>query len=564
MKVALPCAVYTRKSSEDGLEQSFNSLDAQREACEAFITSQKEQGWKAIAPAYDDGGFSGGNTERPGLKRLLADIAAGKVRIVVVYKVDRLTRSLADFAKLVELFDAHGVSFVSVTQQFNTTSSMGRLTLNVLLSFAQFEREVTGERIRDKIAASKRKGLWMGGIPPMGYLPHERTLAIDAPQAERIREIYRLYLELGCVRSLKTEVDRRGWITPARTTRRLEATGNRPFSRGHLYRILSNPIYTGQIAHKGAVFAGQHPAIVDLDVWAAVQEKLSANLQGHRTRANAVNPSLLSGLVFDDQGQPLTPTHAQKGSRRYRYYVGQALHVSGRDAAPDALRWPAQELEDVVLQSLSEFLTDDPKLIRLLGAVGAREARGRLKHAGEVAEALKAGKFAQRISVLLRIVNSITVHSDKILISIYTDSVRGLAPDPSTDVDAEKATTVIEVPVLLKRSGMAVRLIVRAPGQIDSRKKPDAKLVALLTRAHDWFAQLASGRSASIQAISRQAKVSSPYAARVVNLAFLAPDIVQRIVRGDCPMDLNSDRLIRMVPLPVSWDEQRALLRMSD
>jgi len=312
VKDAVPCAVYTRKSSEEGLEQGFNSLDAQREACEAYILSQKAQGWKAVTMHYDDGGFSGGNIERPAMQRLLADIVAKRVRVIVVYKVDRLTRSLADFAKLVELFDAHGVSFVSVTQQFNTTSSMGRLTLNVLLSFAQFEREVTGERIRDKIAASKRKGMWMGGFVPTGYLPHERTLVIDEPEAQHIREIYRLYLEFGCVRKLKLEIDRLGWVTPVRETRRTNMIGGRPFSRGHLYRILSNPIYIGQIAHKQAIFAGQHPAIVDRELWQAVQDRLAANGRSHRMRSTAADPSLLTGLVFDDQGQRLAPTHTKK------------------------------------------------------------------------------------------------------------------------------------------------------------------------------------------------------------------------------------------------------------
>jgi site-specific DNA recombinase len=264
----LPCAIYTRKSSEEGLEQGFNSLDAQREACQAFILSQKALGWK-VAGCYDDGGFSGGNVERPGLQRLLADIAAKRVRVVVVYKVDRLTRSLADFAKLVELFDAQGVSFVSVTQQFNTTSSMGRLTLNVLLSFAQFEREVTGERIRDKIAASKKKGLWMGGNAPMGYVPHERTLRIDEVQAQRVREIFSLYLELGSVYKLKAELHRRGWTTPMRGGK----LGGRPFHRGNLYRMLANPIYIGQIGHKGVTYPGQHPAIIDAALWQAVQER---------------------------------------------------------------------------------------------------------------------------------------------------------------------------------------------------------------------------------------------------------------------------------------------------
>ena len=276
----IPCAIYTRKSSEEGLEQDFNSLDAQREACAAYILSQKAMGWVARKDTYDDGGFSGGSTERPGIQKLLTDIETGKVKVVVVYKVDRLTRSLADFAKMVELFDAHGVSFVSVTQQFNTTSSMGRLTLNVLLSFAQFEREVTGERIRDKIAASKRKGMWMGGIPPVGYTPHERTLVIDEPQAARVREIFRLYLELNCVRLLGKQLKERNWLTPPRNIKRQGAGGNRPYSRGHLYRLLRNPIYIGRVPHRGESYEGNHPAIIDQVTWDTVQQRLEDNRQG--------------------------------------------------------------------------------------------------------------------------------------------------------------------------------------------------------------------------------------------------------------------------------------------
>jgi DNA invertase Pin-like site-specific DNA recombinase len=333
----LPCAIYTRKSSEEGLDQAFNSLDAQREACSAYILSQKALGWSAVPAAYDDGGFSGGNTDRPALQRLLADIGARRIRIVVVYKVDRLTRSLADFAKMVELFDAQGVSFVSVTQQFNTTSSMGRLTLNVLLSFAQFEREVTGERIRDKIAASKRKGLWMGGVAPIGYRADGRTLVMVETQAAQIREIYRLYLETNCVRRLKAQLDARGWRTAERKSRRLNETGGRPFSRGHLYRILTNPIYAGRIPHKGQAFDGNHAPIIASDVWQAVQDRMAGNRQGQRAQNNTTQSSLLAGLVFDAAGDRLTPSHAKKGSVRYRYYVGRPLIEGGRDAAPQAL-----------------------------------------------------------------------------------------------------------------------------------------------------------------------------------------------------------------------------------
>ena len=561
MKVlALPCAVYTRKSSEDGLEQGFNSLDAQREACAAYILSQKAQGWTALPDAYEDGGFSGGNTERPGLKRLMSDITMGRIKIVVVYKVDRLTRSLADFAKLVELFDAHGVSFVSVTQQFNTTSSMGRLTLNVLLSFAQFEREVTGERIRDKIAASKAKGMWMGGVTPVGYLPHERTLIIDEPQAQRIREVYGLYLELSCVRKLKFELDQRGWVTPERNSRRAGQQGGKPFSRGHLYRILTNPVYAGRIAHKDAVFAGLHPAIIDEVTWESVQETLKSNLQGHRTRATAVNPSLLTGFVFDEQGNPLTPTHAKKAERRYRYYVCQSLHAAGRDAAPEGLRLAAHELEAAVLRSLVGFLKDEQRLMALMASTSANEVRERIRLALKLADQLQSEKGTDKIIVLHRIVRRITVHSEELEIAIRTSCVWDSSSVDQCE-DSDEGSTTFKVPVHLKRCGRTVRLIVRVAGQTERRVDPT--LIALIGKAHDWFERLTSGRCDGVMAIALEEAISNDYVSRVINLAFLAPDIMQRIHLGEQPPELNSEWLIRRVPLPLLWDEQRKLLGMS-
>lgn len=558
MKPLQPCAIYTRKSSEEGLEQGFNSLDAQREACEAFILSQKALGWKAVGATYDDGGFSGGNTERPALKQLMADIIAKRVRIIVVYKVDRLTRSLADFAKLVELFDAHGVSFVSVTQQFNTTSSMGRLTLNVLLSFAQFEREVTGERIRDKIAASKRKGMWMGGHVPIGYLPHERTLVIEPIQAERIRQIYRRYLEFGGVRLLKEEIQRLGWVTPSRNTRRVNMSGGRPFSRGHLYRILSNPIYVGQIVHKQAIFDGQHPAIIDQALWQAVQDRLAANLRCHATRSTAADPGLLTGLVFDDQERRLAPTHTKKGAKRYRYYIVQALAGQGQDADQKALRWPAQELEGAVLGALAGFLKDESKLMGLLGNVTADEARRRLRQGRVLGEQLCATQSSDRISILKRIVDRITVHAQRIEIVVRVGAILSLG-----DVTNDAQTALIEVPVELKRRGHAVRLIVRTQGPT-APLEPDPKLIAVVAKAHEWFGRLRSGKTLSVQAIATEEKVDRSYARRVVYLAFLAPDIVQRILRGDHPPTLNTTRLIRMAPLPMAWAEQRKVLGLTD
>ena len=355
---ALACAIYTRKSSEEGLEQGFNSLDAQREACEAYVLSQQHEGWHALATHYDDGGFSGGTMKRPALQRLLADVQARRIRIVVVYKVDRLTRSLADFAKIVEQLDAHGVSFVSVTQQFNTTSSMGRLTLNVLLSFAQFEREVTGERIRDKIAASKQKGMWMGGMVPIGYRANGRALEVDTANSAMIVRLYTRYLALGSVRALKEELDREGVVTPHRRSSEGRAYGGKPFSRGQLYRILASPVYLGKIQHKDQVHAGQHPAIIERELWDAVQVMLRDNLQGHRARQATPSASLLVGRLVDPLGRRLIPSHSQKRAKRYRYYVPEPLVMQRRDHAPDGLRLPAQELETVVVDALRSWLVD--------------------------------------------------------------------------------------------------------------------------------------------------------------------------------------------------------------
>src|SRR5437763_9991342 len=364
------CAIYTRKSSEEGLEQEFNSLAAQREACEAFIRSQQHEGWVLAKTRYDDGGYSGGNLERPAAQRLLTDIRAGRIDIVVVYKVDRLTRSLADFARLVELFDAEAVSFVSVTQQFNTTSSMGRLTLNVLLSFAQFEREVTGERIRDKIAASKKKGMWMGGNVPLGYDANERTLVVSPAEAETMRCIFALYRELGCVRRGKEEADRLGLSTKRSTTAGGIERGGKPFSRGHIYDLLSNPIYIGEIAHKGQLYPGQHPALINADTWAAVRDQLAANARDHRRKAHATEPSLLAGVLVDARGERLTASHAVKKGRRYRYYVSGALITEAGTDRPQGWRLAAQEIEDAVIRVLAEALTRPAMLLERFDTAG--------------------------------------------------------------------------------------------------------------------------------------------------------------------------------------------------
>ena len=342
----LCCALYTRKSSEEGLDQAFNSLHAQREACEAYVASQAGEGWRALPAAYDDGGFSGGAMERPALRQLLADIAAGRIDIVVVYKIDRLTRSLADFARIVELFDTHKVSFVSVTQAVNTTTSMGRLTLNVLLSFAQFEREVTGERIRDKIAASKKKGMWMGGTLPLGYdRPTDaatRAFVVNDAEAATVRLMFTTYLELGSVHVLQRSLVERKIRSKAYVTKTGKACGDLPFSRGELFYLLRNPVYRGIMVHKTSVMPGIHPAVIEADLFERVQASLDANARRHQARPNRVVSAALTGRIFDADGVAMSPTfsHGARG-QVYRYYVSASLQQGKRSMSehtPDALR----------------------------------------------------------------------------------------------------------------------------------------------------------------------------------------------------------------------------------
>src|ERR1700724_886176 len=352
------CAIYTRKSSEEGLEQEFNSLQAQREACEAFINSQRHEGWVCLRAAYDDGGFSGATMDRPALQQLLGDLTAGRVDTVVVYKIDRLTRSLADFAKIVEILDARGASFVSVTQQFNTTTSMGRLTLNVLLAFAQFEREVIGERIRDKIAASKRKGMWMGGVPPLGYGVQDHKLVTIDGEADTVRLVFRRYAELGSVRLLKAELEARGIKSKSWTSAFGRLVGGKPFSRGALYLMLQNRTYLGDIVHKGQFHPGEHTPIIDQPLWDAVQAQLDSNAAERNSGTRNHQPSLLAGMLFDGDGNRMTLSHALKMGKRYRYYVSGALITKDRTQTSARLRIPAAEIEQLVSSRVHRWLLD--------------------------------------------------------------------------------------------------------------------------------------------------------------------------------------------------------------
>jgi len=408
------CAIYTRKSTEDGLEQEFNSLDAQREACAAYVLSQRHEGWTLLPDLYDDGGFSGGSMERPALKRLLADIEAGRVDTIIVYKVDRLTRSLADFAKIVDVLDAAGASFVSITQSFNTTTSMGRLTLNVLLSFAQFEREVTGERIRDKIAASKKKGLWMGGPVPLGYDICDRKLVVNENEAGTVRHIYRRYLELGSVKELIAVLDREG----ARTKVQMRtATGHRggiPFGRGCLFHLLKNRIYLGETVHKGMAYPGEHEAIVPLELWSDVQQRLAERARVRVLGNGADHPSLLAGIIRDGEGRPMSPSHANKGPKRYRYYVTHESHVSRQQPA---WRVSAHDLEAIVVGRLAQHLSDPAASVSATDQNRCNAER-RVEQVAQARNLLAACTAREQRQVLIDHVAMVALQEDRIMITL--------------------------------------------------------------------------------------------------------------------------------------------------
>jgi len=554
------CAVYTRKSSEEGLEQEFNSLKAQREACEAYILSQCHEGWVLARTRYDDGGCSGGTMERPGLQALLADIRAGRIDTVVVYKVDRLTRSLADFARLVEIFDKQGVSFVSVTQQFNTTSSMGRLTLNVLLSFAQFEREVTGERIRDKIAASKQKGMWMGGNVPLGYDTSERTLVINPAEATTVRRIFALYLEFGCVRRVKQEADHLGLSTKRSRTEDGIERGGKPLSRGHIYRLLSNPIYTGQIAHIGQLYPGQHPALIDAEMWTAVQDQLASKARRHRSKVDAAEPSLLAGMLTDGQGNRFTPSHAVRSGRRYRYYVSAApITETGEDRTP-VLRLSAQEVEDAVIRILVEALTRPVRLLEGFGTSGtpADQIRKMLARAPRLAAAL-SGSPRNRAKFVRSLVEKVIVDEKTIRIKMRPSALLGRdGPSPASE-DPNSGAIELTAAVAFKRRGVETKLMLPGLDQPNHSGRRDPALIKAIARGRAWFDELVTGRALSLQALAERDGITRRYIRRLVGLAFLSPELVEAILQGRQPVELTATRLTEL-DLPLDWTEQRRLL----
>lgn len=501
----LRCAIYTRKSTEHGLELEFNSLDAQREACEAYIKSQSSQGWQLIGTHYDDPAFSGGNLERPALRQLLADVTAGNIDVVVVYKIDRLTRSLADFAKLVELFDVKGVSFVAVTQQFNTTTSMGRLTLNVLLSFAQFERELASERVRDKIAASRKKGKWTGGSVPLGYDSKDKKLVVNEAEAETVRLIFAKYLELKSFSTLVAELDKRGIVTKLRQVKD-KVIGGIPFTYGPLAYLLKNRTYLGEMGHKGSWFPADHKPIVDHSTFDQVQVQLRSNRIDRQNRRQD-NGSLLTGLIFDDRGNRMTSSYSSKRGARYPYYVSVAILKGRKQHAGKVTRVSATEVDAVVLRAARDAFPGDLSPHDVVEAV----------------------------------VKRITVRENKITVEFKTQSACHRPPIVIPWTKAKQATlTAIEDPT------------------DGDNPKPDPLLLGALARAHEWIKLLETGALNSIEALAQSANVHSKIVRRGIRMAFLAPDITQAILEGRHPTNLRVKDFCETISL--DWKDQRRAL----
>jgi site-specific DNA recombinase len=551
------CAIYTRKSSEEGLEQDYNSLHAQREACEAFITSQAGEGWKLIKTAYDDGGFSGGTIERPALQQLLAKIREGMIDVVVVYKVDRLTRSLADFARMVELFDAHGVSFVAVTQQFNTTTSMGRLTLNVLLSFAQFEREVIGERIRDKVAASKRKGIWMGGSVPIGYDVRERKLLVNESEAKTVQHIFERYLELGGVRLLKKDLDGRGVVSATKVSRKGNTRGSKPFSRGALYNLLSNPIYVGEIRHRNERHPGQHEAIVGRELWERVQERLGSRAvrrgEGRKTEAPR---SPLAGKLFDESDEPLYVQGAAKGQRRYRYYVSRRLVRGESKDSEQAWRISAPEIEQTISAAAREILSDRAAIALALEESGTDP--NRLKPVLESAQMWieKLQSDTEAASALSELTERVELSREGFRVSLKLPL---LPPGTGSRAPTDYLSLKKLLPLQVKRRGVEMRMVLEGNS---TPSRIDLPLLKAVARARRWSQDLIAGRVQSVDELAKRERLDGRSLRRLLQLGFLSPRIVEAIAAGHQPSDLTVIGLTRRIDLPLLWSAQEQVLGM--
>lgn len=533
----LRCAIYTRKSTEEGLDRAFNSLEAQRESCAAYVASQKDEGWILVDSHYDDGGYSGGSMERPALKTLLADVERGKVDVVVVYKVDRLTRSLTDFAKIVHVLDVASASFVSITQAFNTTSSMGRLTLNVLLSFAQFEREVIAERVRDKIAASKARGMWMGGGVPLGYDARDGKLIVVPEEAEIVREIMRRYLASCSIRELLEDLRQGGITSKMRRSKDGTAMGGTTFKRGALYYLLANRLYVGEITHKGTAYRGQHEPVVDRELFDAVQRRLAERTNPRSSLFSRKVVSLLAGLVRDDLGRPMPPVHTQRHGKRYRYYATHVANIEGDRAR----RISAAELEQAVRKNLAEILDHGS----LFGS--GLEAADQALRVGPLRSALAQASNVELAPQLKGLGLQITVGLREVHLTLNPCVAAGLS-------QGEEATVRKLISFGRRRHGYEERKQTAPEGITGDR---DEALLALIARAFEARCKLLEMDECVLRSLPA---TRIRHLERIARLSFLEPLIIRSIQRGTQPPHITARYLSRMGNLPISWKEQRQVL----
>ncbi|WP_075291076.1 recombinase family protein [Pararhizobium arenae] len=556
----LRCAIYTRKSSEEGLDQAFNSLDAQREACEAYIASQASLGWKVLPELYDDGGISGGTMERPALQRLLRDIKDKKIDVVVVYKIDRLTRSLMDFSRIVEVFDGHGVSFVSITQQFNTTTSMGRLTLNVLLSFAQFEREVTAERIRDKVAASKKKGMWMGGPVPLGYRVNERKLIVDPEGAKTIKWLFSRYLDLKSLNDLSAAAQAEGlyWGPPARA-----AVAS--LTRGKMRHLLTNPIYLGKIRHKDAIYDGEHEAILDTEMFEQVQSLLATQAPTRRIGSN-IPDRHLGGILCDANGQTLLTAHSQTHGKRYRYYVSRADTDRSSTAKKRLVGWrlPISLIEPIVEQHLHSLLADKSQLARWLDAHRCAADLGRsIENAAAIARRYREQEDPKtRHHILRQIYRRILIDANSITFEIRVASLLSLlntrvGDESKVPANGIEEIAAISIPMRMKRRGNEERIVLQGNTHTP---QPDPLLIAMLAKAHLYLEALTDGCETSIAEIGKRFNISGPDVSRLLPMAFLSPKVTEAILTGRQSPAITIARLTRMSDVSTEWTDHHKLI----
>lgn len=539
-KPLVKCAVYTRKSSEEGLELEFNSLHVQREACEAYIKSQKHEGWILADKHYDDGGYSGGTLERPALKELLNDVSAGNVNVIVVYKIDRLTRSLMDFSKIVEVLDKKQTSFVSITQQFNTTTSMGRLTLNMLLSFAQFEREVTGERIRDKYAASKQKGMWMGGIAPLGYYRKDKKLFPDVEEKKKVKLVFEKYTELKTVHLLKDYLD----------SNHIFSRIGKNFSKGILYKILSNRVYVGEVGHHDKWYKGLHESIIDVELFDVVQNALKENRKSAKSIKHCKSGSLLSGKIFDDKNNYMSPSHSNKKGKRYRYYVSQAVIQHDREKIGEITKIPAGEIECFITKTIKELIEDQVTLQDLFKDLEINVQKSIITESTNIdfnSDSVRS------------IISKVKVFKSKIEISYFPKQLKELLlanykkREVREIVDKSAITITKDMKIAVVDNGS--RIIVGA----GMPNKPNDILVKALLKGYKWN-KLLTERKSNISEICINEKVNSRYVKELMELSYLSPKIQESIIKGTQPQDLTLTKLKSITT--TDWKEQERILNI--